>query len=414
MTQPLIRPEVFAARRQQWLGEARVGLPSLAGGLIVLAVLSALVLLLLLTFGSYTRRASVVGEIVPAAGLLRMDAQAAGVVSALYVDEGSKVKRGQTLLLISVEQTSAALGDTGSLVAQQLSAQAQRIDQRLQSGLQEAARGAEVLQQELRALAAEQALMHVQKKLRVRQVDQARAALQRVSPLQRSGVMATRQIEEYAAALLDAEDALNETELRLLDQQRRIRATNAELAALPGRNATEETQWHGEQTALTQALAQTEARRVLRVVAPSDGVVSGLGVQLGQSVTAERRLLSLIPADSELVAQLWVPSSAIGRLAPGDRVLLRMDAFSHQQYGRIDAIIEQVAETALSPEAIHRIADRVPDYPAFRVIARLPQLPGTMPVRASMRLTGDLQLERRRLIQWLYAPLRAVAGAGAP
>lgn len=411
MQQPLIRPEVIAARRQQWLGEVNLALPPLLGWLLMLCLAAALVMVLLLSLGSYTRRASVVGEIVPAHGLLRLEARAAGVISALHVREGSAVKRGDTLLLIRVEQSSAALGDTASLVADQLTAQSKRITRSAQLAAADADRDVRALQQELRALQAEHSLMQTQRGLKARKLEQSSAALARIAPLQQSGVMARRQIEEYEQAVLDAEDALNETELRLLEQQRRQRSVAGQLAAQPAQAMAHDTRLRGEQTALTQALAQTEAQRVLRIVAPRDGVVTGLGVQLGQSVVADRRLLTLIPADSPLVAQLWVPSSAIGRLALGDRVMLRVDAFPYQQNGRVEARVEEIAATALAPEDIRRIADRAPDYPAFRVIARLSDDSPKLPLRASMSLVGDVQLDRRRLIQWLYAPLLASVGA---
>jgi membrane fusion protein len=411
MTQPLIRPEVFVERRTQWLGEVRLHLPSMVTWMAMLSVLSALVLMLLLTFGSYTRRATVVGEIVPSAGLLKLNAHATGLISALYVEEGTKVQRGDTLMLISAEQSSAAMGDTASLVADQLSLQAQRIDKTMQLSRLDAERSGQALQQELLSLKQERLLIEAQRDLRERQLAQAKAALARVAPLQESGVLARRQVEEYQQVVLNAEDALNETRLRLLAQERRQREVAQQLAAQPSQAVVRDTELRGEQTALTQALAETEAARVLRVVAPSDGVVTGLSVQLGQSVAAERQLLTLIPEDSALVAQLWVPSAAAGRLAIGTTVLLRVDAFPHQHYGRVPAIVTQVAASALGPEEIRRIADRAPDYPAFRVIATLPSSASALPLRASMSLVGDVQLERRRLIQWMYAPLFTALGA---
>lgn len=410
MQQPLIRPEVIAARRQQWLGEVNLALPPLLGWLSLLCLSAAFVLVLLLCLGSYTRRASVVGEIVPAQGLLRLDARAAGVVSALNVREGSTVKRGDILLLIRVDQSSAALGDTASLVADRLSAQSDRLARSAQLAAADGERNVRALQQELLALRTEQELMQAQRRLKARQLQQATSALARIAPLQQSGVLARRQIDEYEQAVLDAENALNETGLRLLEQERRQRDVAERLSAQPAQAMALDTRLRGEQTALTQALALTEAQHVLRILAPCDGVVAGLGVQLGQSVASDRRLLTLIPANSPLVAQLWVPSSAIGRLATGDRVMLRVDAFPYQQNGRVEARIDEIAATAMAPEDIRRIADRAPDYPAFRVIARLSDSPVKLPLRASMSLIGDVQLDRRRLIQWLYSPLLAGVG----
>lgn len=335
------------------------------------------------------------------------------MIRPLEVHEGSIVKSGQTLMLLRLEQSSAAMGDTGSLVSAQLSAQAQRLDRGMQLAATDAQRQTRATEQELANLHAEKLLIEDQISLRTRQLQQAQSALARIAPLQQSGVLARRQVEEYEQAVLTAEDALNDTRLRRLEQQRRLQEAAMRLNAQPAQAIAHDTQLRGERAVLTQSLAATEAQRMLRVVAPRDGVVSGLAVQLGQSVAAMHRLLTVVPAHSELVAQLWVPSAAAGQLAAGDLVLLRVDAFPYQHHGQVRATIAQIALTTIGPEEIRHVADRAIDYPAYRVIARLPAAPGALPVHASMSLVGDIRLERRSLIAWLYAPLLAAVGAGS-
>jgi len=413
MDSPLIRPEVFAARRSQWLGELRLGLPPLLSWLAWLCAAATLLLFVALYLGHYTRHTSVMGELVPSTGLLRLQATEPGVISELRVGEGSIVKRGQTLMLIRVGQDSAAIGDTAAVVARSLSEQSDRLDRSSALADQAAARTMQELRDELDALSREQQLIEAQRSLRERQLAQSRQALARLAPLQASGVLARRQVEEYEQAVLAAEDALNETSLRLLAQQRRRREVSARLATQPAEDAARDAQGRGARSVLTQALAQTEAQHVLRVLAPLDGVVGGLAVQRGQSVDAGFRLLSLVPSGSELVAQLWVPGNAVGQIAPGDRVMLRVEAYPYRQHGRLTATIEQVADTALDAAAMAQIADRAPAYPAFRVTARLARPAPNLSLRASMGVVGELQLERRRLIQWLYAPLAGSREAGA-
>ena len=63
-------------------------LPPPVDGEAPVAVLVAVTIALYLLAGSYTRRTTVAGELVPAQGLATVLAPAAGVVSELHADEG--------------------------------------------------------------------------------------------------------------------------------------------------------------------------------------------------------------------------------------------------------------------------------------------------------------------------------------
>ena len=68
---------------------------------------------------------------------------------------------------------------------------------------------------------------------------------------------------------------------------------------------------------LEQERVETRARGELVLTAPVDGVVSAQLARPGQAVQAGQPLLSLLPDDSPLQAELLVPSRAIGFIAPG-------------------------------------------------------------------------------------------------
>ncbi|WP_133154994.1 hypothetical protein [Billgrantia endophytica] len=70
-------------------------------------------------FGTYTRKATVVGLLMPEQGVLRLTAHTAGVLSSIEVIEGQAVESGDTLFTISGERFSGA-GGTEQLIAKQL------------------------------------------------------------------------------------------------------------------------------------------------------------------------------------------------------------------------------------------------------------------------------------------------------
>jgi membrane fusion protein len=84
-------------------------------------------------------------------------------------------------------------------------------------------------------------------------------------------------------------------------------------------------------------------------------------------------------------------------VAPGQEVILRYDAFPYQRYGVGRGVITEIAATA-SPER--------PDAPpAYRVKVRL-QGGEPFALRPDMTLSASITLERRSLLDWLFAPLR--------
>ena len=83
MTQPLFRPEVMEAKRGSWLGGISLAQPLSLWVLTLATALVATVIVLFVTFGTYTRRSTVTGQLVPSQGLATVLAPATGVVTKL-------------------------------------------------------------------------------------------------------------------------------------------------------------------------------------------------------------------------------------------------------------------------------------------------------------------------------------------
>jgi membrane fusion protein len=127
MSQPLFRDEVLKARRTSWLGGISLAQPLRLWVLTGLAVLAASTIVLFVTLGTYTRRSTVTGQLVPTQGLATVVAPASGVVTRMEVPEGGQVAAGGTLALVTVPRATQGSGDT-------LAALEQRLQQR-QDGL---------------------------------------------------------------------------------------------------------------------------------------------------------------------------------------------------------------------------------------------------------------------------------------
>jgi membrane fusion protein len=195
---------------------------------------------------------------------------------------------------------------------------------------------------------------------------------------------------------------------------RDLSALDAQRREAPLDNAKKLGEIERERAELAQQGAESEARRSLVIRAPQDGVVSGVIAQPGQTVTPGVALASLVPADARLQAHLYAPSSAVGFLRAEQPVLLRYEAFPYQKFGSQSGRIEQVSLAPLAPSEVTGLS-AVTREPMYRIAVTLdrqdmPTADTARPLVPGMQLEADVPIERRRLIEWLFAPVLGVAG----
>jgi membrane fusion protein len=146
--------------------------------------------------------------------------------------------------------------------------------------------------------------------------------------------------------------------------------------------------------------------------APSSGRVTAIQANLGHRVT-DKPLLTILPADAQFKAELFIPTRAIGFIKPGQSVLLRYSAFPYQRFGLYKGTIDKVTEVILTPEEL-----RVPvklEEPVYRVSVTPEKQAITaygrqFNLQAGMLLEASIILEGRSLGEWLLAPIYSLRG----
>src|SRR5690606_5155350 len=127
-----------------------------------------------------------------------------------------------------------------------------------------------------------------------------------------------------------------------VELQRQILQLEQALAELPSQRAARAATASRELALLHQERIRNKAAGALLLSSPVAGLVANSQVEPGQSVEAGQTLMSLLPAGSRLQARLMVPSSAVGFIGPGDRVLLRYRAFPYQRFGQHEGVVARV------------------------------------------------------------------------
>jgi HlyD family secretion protein len=99
---------------------------------------------------------------------------------------------------------------------------------------------------------------------------------------------------------------------------------------------------------------------LIQLEAPCDGIVLDVAARAAGSVLHEAEpLITILPAGAAMIADVSVPSAQIGQLAPGQNVVLKVDAFPYQQHGLVHGVVRSVAEESVpdpqSGAANHRV-----------------------------------------------------------
>jgi membrane fusion protein len=416
MSQGLFRSEVLEARRAGWLGAIALTQPLRLWVLATFACSAALAVALYLAFGTYTRRSTVVGRLVPSQGLATVLAPAAGVVSELQAVEGARIAAGQTLAVIAVPRVTVAAGAPAADLEASLRGRERGVQSAQEGQLRAIDAEAAGLTAQMDATRGELFQLEAEIGTRQQQVQLGQATLARMRELAARRYVSQLQLNQQQSALLEQTAVLQDLQRQASATRRNILQLRQARDELPGRRKAVEAGAGRDLSTLAQERVQMNAPGMLVVAAPVTGVVATQIAKTGQAVEQGQPLLSVLPGDGTLEAELLVPSRAIGFVAPGDQVLLRYQAFPWQKFGHQRGRVSAVSRSALSPGELGALLGNAgTSQPLYRVRVAL----ADQTVRAygqaaqlkpGMLLDADILGETRRLCEWLFEPLVSLTG----
>jgi membrane fusion protein len=373
-----------------------------------------------LVFANFTRSTQVSGVLVPVGGLLRVIAPAAGVVADDPVRAGQTIANGSQLLSLRSQRGGAAAATTDEALATLLRARRDSLSGDLQQLTSQSAVRETAARHRLTELSDEAQQLQSQIELQQRRVALSQLATQRYVELQARGFVADAQLQDRQSDWLDQQQRLAELTRARLAATRELAAARAEWQDLKLQALRDLEAARRNLTLLDEELTENAVRRELVLRATTAGTVAAITIERGQSVLAGQLLAVIVPAGSELEAELYAPSRAAGRLHAGMIVRLRYQGFPYQRYGQFAGRIREVAGTAVAADemgaAAQALAGRSGE-PLYRVRVRLENQAVTVnglsvALKSGAQLDASIQLDRRRIIQWLFDPvLNVVKGA---
>jgi membrane fusion protein len=406
----LFREEVFIEKKKLQ-GEVLLVQPLSFSVLSYLLMGIVGIVFILLFWGSYARTESVLGYLVPTKGFIKIFPDRVGIISKIYVTQGSFVKKGQEIAFIDVtmatssgktaeEQSLIFIGNQISSLQQHLLLQEKMVKvniQKVNSGISSQTLELVSLNEQL---GTQKTITNLSKiRFKNAQILYAKGSVSR------SGM--DKFQEEYLRNLRQKQ-TLSQNAVILNSKIENLRYHLKEIPLTTSQNKAKLKRQIDE---LSQRKSELEGRRGYLLRAPISGTVTAFNIHVGKGVNSRLPLLAIIPEGSKLVAELFIPSRAIGFVKKGQEVRLLFDAFPYQRFGSFPAVISNVSGAIMAPNEIETPFEL--KEATYKVSVNLKSEHFTMAgtevsLQTGMQLTGNIILERRSFMDWLLEPIRSV------
>ncbi|WP_160105804.1 MULTISPECIES: HlyD family type I secretion periplasmic adaptor subunit [unclassified Azospirillum] len=229
--------------------------------------------------------------------------------------------------------------------------------------------------------------------------------------------------------LLDARSTRLQVERSLQNTINKLNELNSSLSAKLAQRQSFIDQWQRELLeelvrVRTQAVqideALTKAVRIsdlVKLTAPQDGIVLEVAKRSAGSVAREAEaLISMVPSNVPLMAEITIRSSDVGYTKPGDVVEVKVDAFPFQRHGMLKGKLLSVSQESFAPNgAIEQTdAQRAPlpaDGGAVHrgrielLSTHLTNMPDGAQVSPGMTVRAEIKVGHRTILSYFLYPI---------
>ena len=424
--------------------------PSPLPRLVLYALLGLLaVTLLWAAFGRLDIIAVAQGKLVPRSFLQVVQPADSGIVKELLVKEGDEVKAGQALVRMDMSLSEAdnrALQNELDVRSLQL----RRIDAELDgTALPRKASDPAALYEQVRAqyqahrqayqgqLDGERAVL-AKAQADLRSAIEIETKLKRTVPIYKDQAESWSQLakEGFAGRLLalEKERAYVESEQELRAQEHAVASLTASIAQSEKRSAQITSNYRQQlQNERVEAEAQHHKLRqnwdkqqhrhtLLELRAPQDALVKDLATHtLGSVVANGTILMTLVPHNEPVLAEVWVSHLDAGFVRPGQPAKIKFTTYAFQRYGVVEGRVQHISPDATDPadpRPDKKISELSAPSQGYRTMVTLdtPYLERDgrrYQLSPGMQVSAELNLGSRTVLEYLLSPIqKTVAEAG--
>ncbi|MEO0438904.1 MAG: HlyD family efflux transporter periplasmic adaptor subunit [Pseudomonadota bacterium] len=411
MSSPSIfRDEFFQVQKEQELG-VLLAPPLKTWVLTVFIAAIVTVCVLALSMDTYVRHETVRGTLVPRDGFSRIRPPVSGIIAKVSVKAGDVVEAGDRLIALHRDSQ----GKSGTGVAQ---ASIESLRSRI--GLMKERKRLNDLEYQTSKTGLEASLvgqrqivarLKEQVDIRADVLELLKARHEKLAKLASTGHIALIDIEHSDQRFLEASLQSQEISAQIATHEALIKSKLSELDSLQLSHLQQQHSIEEKLFELNSQLIALEVRKETWIVAGHSGQIDSVSAVLGDFATPQNALLTLIPPNSSLMAEMYLSGSAALLVKPKQSVHIKYDALPFQKHGTFEGLVESVSESVVPAptgsaynrsHASHFLVKASLAKQSIKSYGKVENL------KAGMTFSADVIMEHRSLLDWLLDPLRAV------
>jgi len=345
------------------------------------------------------------GKVIPSSREQVIQSLDSGVMSEMFVREGSVVEKDQILLRIDDARSGAVYREAQekylALLALSSRLKAEAYGTALVFPDQLKSEPA-LMRQELQAFNARKLALSES----LRSLDSSLSSVTReltiTEPMVRQGVMSEVEL------------------LRLKRQQSELMGQRAERQNRYLTDANNELVRVASELSQTKesATAREDAFRRTTIKSPMKGVVKNVQITtVGGVVQAGQSILEIVPTEDEMLVEAYVKPAEVAFLKVGQAAVVKLTAYDFNKYGGLEGVLEH-----LSPDTLRDEKQRKPGNPVeleeglYRIIIRVKP---SAELRHGLRLTPspgmtasvEIRTGYKTVLEYIFRPLQNVSQA---
>ena len=401
----MFREEVIEGRKARFRVPASIAIPLSWRVVTTFAVVSLATVLCFLALTPFTRSVTVEGSLSRSAGVAEIVAPRLGTVTDVRVVEGENVKKGSVLATLETDRygqgsqgfgalATEAIAEQADLTAAQAAAVGSKSHLDIRAAYARAAAIAEEIALIERQMAAQRGL-----------IETAEQDLERIRGIASNGFISRRDVQIREETLVSRKLALSQSQQQLVSRRLAREEALNEANSIQVTARSEQSRLAVARMDFERARADAEGDRSYTLRSPIDGRVTAIIANVGKSTPAGEVLMSVEPYKSKLIANLRIPSEAIGFVREGQSARLAIDAFPYQRFGHISGKISSVASAPTIAPGVgtkpYYLAKIELDESSVRAFGRRESL------KSGMLAEARVEIARQSLFDWLFEPLFA-------
>lgn len=415
MQNSLFRTSAVEYQKDRLHGDILI-IPSASHTLITLLVLLwVIVVIAWMANSQFARKETVSGWLEPPSGIVKVYPQnLQGKITQILVADGQRVKSGQDLFVINKNQTLATGSSLEQTLFQEYENQKELLKKRLQRNEITQAIDLKNLSIQVNASLQDLAGLETQINTLRERKNLLSSRIENYQSMHATGHIAVIEVDRLLEQRLTLKSDIQSLLREQINRKNQISQLKSQQVTLPQEQLNQNHQIQTRLSELSLKIAQVSGQRTQVIKASRDGVVSNMQAKVGQQVTGDIPLLSLIPEGEDIRATLLIPVKAAGFIALGQQIEIRYDAFPYQKFGLYQGTISQISDYVILPgelqAALHNINE-----PAYIVHAHLASneiqaFGKPLNLKSGMTLSADIKLSDRNLIEWVLEPLISLKG----